>query len=68
MTDKIPKDSRKGDADHNDHASSIDFGKNPSLLALARHLARIAAENDYKYFQDSLKMAYNGDQPERGSP
>ncbi|MEE4455318.1 hypothetical protein [Novosphingobium resinovorum] len=51
---------------HESKSITLDFNvvsPNPSLnlIELVRHLARIAAENDYKDFLNSIEKRYTGD-------
>ena len=39
-----------------------------ALTALIRHLARTAAENDYKTFLNTGQIPYAGNSPERSRP
>jgi len=53
--------------------ASIDFGTASddsvvALTALIRHLARTAAENDYKTFLNTGQIPYAGNSPERSRP
>ncbi|QIG79626.1 hypothetical protein [Stakelama tenebrarum] len=55
----------------NKNTGALPDGKNdmhPAIIQLVRHLARISAENDYKYFLETGKVPYTGDEPERTSP
>lgn len=61
------------DTDLNNKIATLDFSavsadSKAALTELIRHLARTAADNDYKEFLKSGRIPYAGVSPERSRP
>lgn len=63
MTNKNTIDGKKVAPDF----GAVAISKNVAVIELVRHLARIAAENDYRDFLNKTEIRYNGPQ-QKGPP